>query len=190
MVLGHPLFKLVLSGFIFAFCYHFIAGLRHLIWDMGRFMERSQSQKSAWAVCGSASRWRSTARGGLRGLLCPAGRPMSRHREGVHHWWIQRVTSVALIPLSVWFLVSLISLPSHDYTTVVTWLGMKWTAVLLAIFIAVAAWHSQLGMQIVLEDYARGGMRRIAITLSRLAHTFVAVAAILAVLRMGFGSFA
>lgn len=50
MVLGHPLFKLVLSGMLFAFSYHLIGGIRHLIWDAGRYMERSQSQKSAWAV--------------------------------------------------------------------------------------------------------------------------------------------
>jgi succinate dehydrogenase / fumarate reductase, cytochrome b subunit len=50
MAFAHPLFKLLLSGFIFAFCYHFIAGLRHLVWDTGRGLERSQSQKSAWAV--------------------------------------------------------------------------------------------------------------------------------------------
>ena len=111
---------------------------------------------------------------------------MSGRREGVHHWWIQRVTSVALIPLSVWFLVSMLALPAHDYTTVLTWLGQKWTAVVLVIFIAVAAWHSQLGVQVVFEDYARGGMRRALIMLSRIAHTFVAVAAILAVLRMAF----
>jgi succinate dehydrogenase / fumarate reductase membrane anchor subunit len=111
---------------------------------------------------------------------------MSGRREGVHHWWIQRVTSVALIPLSVWFLVSMLALPAHDYTTVVTWLGQKWTAVVFALFIAIAAWHSQLGVQVVFEDYARGGMRRALIMLSRIAHTFVAVAAILAVLRMAF----
>jgi succinate dehydrogenase / fumarate reductase, membrane anchor subunit len=110
--------------------------------------------------------------------------------SGVHHWWIQRITSVALIPLSVWFLVSMVALPSHDYTTVVTWLAQKWTAVLLSIFIAVAAWHSQLGVQIVLEDYVRGRAMTFSLTLSRLAHTFVAVVAILAVLRMAFGAFA
>jgi succinate dehydrogenase / fumarate reductase, membrane anchor subunit len=100
------------------------------------------------------------------------------------------MTSVALIPLGVWFLVSLLALPAHDYTTIVTWLAQKWTAVLLAIFIAVAAWHSQLGVQVVLDDYVRGRANRISITVSRLAHTFVAVAAILAVLRMAFGMFA
>ena len=49
-VFAHPLSKVVLSGFIFAFCYHFIAGIRHLIWDTGRGMERRQSQISAWVV--------------------------------------------------------------------------------------------------------------------------------------------
>jgi succinate dehydrogenase / fumarate reductase, cytochrome b subunit len=50
VVLSHPIFKLLLSGFIFAFCYHLIAGVRHLIWDTGRGLERTQSQKSAWAI--------------------------------------------------------------------------------------------------------------------------------------------
>ena len=49
-VLGHPIFKVILSGFLFAFSYHLMAGIRHLIWDTGRGMERSQSQKSAWAL--------------------------------------------------------------------------------------------------------------------------------------------
>jgi succinate dehydrogenase / fumarate reductase, membrane anchor subunit len=110
--------------------------------------------------------------------------------EGVHHWKVQRVTSVALIPLSVWFLVSLLALPGHDYTTVVTWLAQKWTAVLLCIFIAVAAWHSHLGVQVVLDDYVRGGTKSFSMVLSRLAHTFIAFTAIFAVLRMAFGFFA
>jgi succinate dehydrogenase / fumarate reductase, cytochrome b subunit len=49
-VLGHPIFKLILSGFLLAFSYHLIGGIRHLIWDTGRAMEKRQSQLSAWAV--------------------------------------------------------------------------------------------------------------------------------------------
>jgi succinate dehydrogenase / fumarate reductase, cytochrome b subunit len=49
-VLAHPIFKVILAGFLFAFSYHFIAGIRHLIWDTGRGMERRQSQTSAWLV--------------------------------------------------------------------------------------------------------------------------------------------
>src|SRR5262245_25211020 len=48
--LGHPIFKVILSGFLFAFSYHLIAGIRHLIWDSGRGLEKRQSQKSAWAL--------------------------------------------------------------------------------------------------------------------------------------------
>ena len=48
--LAHPIFKLVLAGFLFAFSYHLIAGIRHLIWDTGRGLEKRQSQKSAWLV--------------------------------------------------------------------------------------------------------------------------------------------
>ena len=50
VVLSHPVFKLMLTGFMFAFSYHLIAGIRHLIWDTGRGMERRQSQISAWGV--------------------------------------------------------------------------------------------------------------------------------------------
>jgi succinate dehydrogenase / fumarate reductase cytochrome b subunit len=49
-VLGLPLCKVVLAAFIFAFCYHLLAGIRHLVWDTGRGLERSQSQKSAWFI--------------------------------------------------------------------------------------------------------------------------------------------
>jgi succinate dehydrogenase / fumarate reductase cytochrome b subunit len=51
-VLGHPIFKIILSGFLWAFSYHLIAGIRHLIWDTGRGMEKRQSQTSAWLVGG------------------------------------------------------------------------------------------------------------------------------------------
>jgi succinate dehydrogenase membrane anchor subunit len=112
---------------------------------------------------------------------------MSRPGKGVHHWWLQRLTSVALIPLAIWFLVSILALPAHDYTTVVTWLGQKWTAVLFAIFVALAAWHSHLGVQVVLEDYVKGKARGVSTMLSLLAHTFVTVIAVVAVLRLGFG---
>src|SRR4029453_19183980 len=52
IVLAHPIFKLIYVGLTFAFCYHLVAGIRHLVWDTGRGLERSQSQKSAWLVGG------------------------------------------------------------------------------------------------------------------------------------------
>jgi succinate dehydrogenase / fumarate reductase, membrane anchor subunit len=112
-----------------------------------------------------------------------------RHASGVHHWWVQRVTSVILIPLGIWFAVSMFALPAHDYFTVVAWLGQKWTAVLLDVLIALSAWHSLLGWQIVLEDYVANG-RTFWLLVSRLAHSLVALVSILAVLRIAFGSHA
>ena len=113
---------------------------------------------------------------------------MSAAAKGVHHWKVQRITSIALIPFSVWFVISLLALPAHDYTTVVTWMSQKWTTALLMIFIALAAWHSHLGAQVVLEDYVEDGKRVFWITVSRIAHLFGACVAIFAVYHVAFGS--
>ena len=122
-------------------------------------------------------------------LRSPLGRVLGHGsaKEGVHHWWVQRLTSVALIPLSVWFVVSLLSLPSLDYTTVVTWMAHGWTAVLLVLFIAVTTWHSKLGVQVVVEDYVHGGAKTLSLILSTFLHTLVAAAAIFAVLKVALG---
>src|SRR5204862_471369 len=65
-------------------------------------------------------------------------------KSGVQHWWVQRLTAVALVPLSVWFVVSLLSLPSFDHATVVAWMSGSWTALLLILLVLTCAWHSQL----------------------------------------------
>jgi succinate dehydrogenase / fumarate reductase membrane anchor subunit len=108
-------------------------------------------------------------------------------KEGPHHWWVQRLTSLALIPLSVWFVVSLFSLPAYDHATVHAWVAQSWTALLLILFIALTAWHSKLGVQVVIEDYVHGGSKTLSIIISTFAHTLVAAAAIFAVLKVAFG---
>ena len=109
-------------------------------------------------------------------------------KEGVHHWWVQRVTSVALIPLAISFVVSLISLPALDYATVHAWVHQSWTAVLLVLFIGLACWHSKLGMQVIIEDYVHGSAKTIALILSTFGHTLIAAASIFAVLKVAFGT--
>ncbi len=58
-------------------------------------------------------------------LQTPLGkvRGLGSAGNGVHHWWVQRLTSVALVPLAVWLLVSLLALPSLDFVTLVSWIG-------------------------------------------------------------------
>jgi succinate dehydrogenase / fumarate reductase membrane anchor subunit len=62
-------------------------------------------------------------------------------KDGVRHWWWQRLTSIALVPLSIWFTVSILSLPSLDHVTVVSWMAQSWTALLLIVFVLVATYH-------------------------------------------------
>jgi succinate dehydrogenase / fumarate reductase membrane anchor subunit len=125
-------------------------------------------------------------------LQSPLGRVLGHGsaKEGVHHWWVQRLTSIALIPLTVWFVVSLFALPASDYATVVAWMAHGWTALLLVLFIAVATWHSKLGVQVVIEDYVHGGTKTLSLIVSTFAHLLVAAAAIFAVLRVTFGGVA
>ena len=108
-------------------------------------------------------------------------------KQGVHHWWMQRLTSVALVPLSIWFVVSLLSLPSFEHATVVAWMGQSWTALLLILFVLVATWHSQLGVRVVIEDYVHGaGARTVMLVSVMFAHTLIAAAGVFAVLKVAF----
>ncbi len=108
-------------------------------------------------------------------------------KEGVHHWWVQRLTSVALIPLTVWFAVAVLSLPLDDRAAVAAWVANGWTPLLLILFVLIATWHSRLGVQVVIEDYVPApGAKTFSLILSTFLHFLVAVAAIFAVLKVAF----
>jgi succinate dehydrogenase / fumarate reductase, membrane anchor subunit len=108
-------------------------------------------------------------------------------KEGVHHWWLQRLTSIALVPLTIWFVVSLLSLSSFEHVTIITWMAHSWTALLLILFILVATWHSQLGVRVVVEDYIHGGAKTLTLVMLTFIHAVVAAAGIFAVLKVAFG---
>jgi succinate dehydrogenase / fumarate reductase membrane anchor subunit len=123
-------------------------------------------------------------------LRSPLGRVLGlgAAKEGVQHWWLQRLTSVALVPLAIWFVVSLLALPSLGHATVVAWMSQSWTALLLIIFVLVAAWHSQLGVRVVVEDYVHDvGAKTLTLVLVSFAHVLIAVAGVFAVLKVAFG---
>ena len=109
-------------------------------------------------------------------------------KGGVHHWWQQRLTAVALVPLTVWFVVSLLALPAFDHASVSAWMGQSWTALLLILLVVVAAWHSQLGVRVIVEDYVRApGARTVTLTLLSFLHALLAAAGVLAVLKVALG---
>jgi succinate dehydrogenase / fumarate reductase membrane anchor subunit len=109
-------------------------------------------------------------------------------KRGVQHWWQQRLTSLALVPLSIWLLVSLLSLPAYDHLTVVAWMGQSWTALFLILLVLIASWHSQLGLTVILEDYVHAaGMKTVSLVLLNFVHVLLAAAGVFAVLRVAFG---
>lgn len=74
-------------------------------------------------------------------------------KEGVEHWWWQRLTAVALVPLGLWFAVAVIGLVGADHGTAREWVTRPLNAVLLIAFSASLLHHAQLGLQVVIEDY-------------------------------------
>lgn len=120
--------------------------------------------------------------------------PLSRARglgsakDGLHHWWVQRLTAVALIPLVVWFAVSLVMLSGADYDAARAWIGSPVVMVLLILTIVIGLHHAQLGMQVVIEDYVHSeGLKLASIIAVRFIAVFFGLAATVAILRIGFG---
>ena len=122
-----------------------------------------------------------TALGKVRGL--------GSAKDGTHHWWVQRLTSVALVPLTVWFVASVVSLVGADHATVAAWVASPVAAVLLVLLIAVTFHHAQLGLQVVIEDYVHTEALKIAgIILVKFAAAVLGLACILAVVKVALGA--
>ena len=73
--------------------------------------------------------------------------------EGTHHWWMQRVSAVALIPLTFWMILSLRATLGQEREVAVTWFGHPVTALALVAVVVIATYHTLLGLQVILEDY-------------------------------------
>jgi len=118
-------------------------------------------------------------------LRSPLGRVLGlgAARQGVGHWWVQRVTAVALIPLTLWFVVALLGKPLQSYDAMRGWLGQPWVAVLTILLTITLAWHSKLGVEVVIEDYVYGKAWKAGLLLfSLFVHFAAAVAGVFAVL--------
>jgi len=115
-------------------------------------------------------------------------RGLGSAKDGLHHWWIQRLTAIALIPLVVWFAISLVMLSGADFNMVRAWIGSPLVMVLLILTIGVGLHHAQLGLQVVIEDYIHGEGRKLAlILLVRFVAVLSGLAGVVAILRIGFG---
>ncbi len=80
-------------------------------------------------------------------------RGLGSAKEGTHHWWMQRVTAIALVPLTLWFVVSVIGLVGKPYAAVAGWIGNPIVSVFLILMVIATFYHAWLGIQVVVEDY-------------------------------------
>jgi len=109
-------------------------------------------------------------------------------REGVGHWWMQRVTALALIPLTLWFAASLIARARDDYGVFILWLRSPFTSVSMVLLLIALFYHMALGLQVVVEDYVHiDRIKMPTVVVIHLGCFALAAAGIIATLRIAFG---
>lgn len=109
-------------------------------------------------------------------------------KEGVGHWRLQRLTALALLPLALWFVATLLGLIGAPHAVVVAWIGQGHVTVLLLALVIALFWHLQLGLQVVLEDYLHVPWLQIMLQLgTRCFAALGALVAIVSILKISVG---
>lgn len=110
-------------------------------------------------------------------------------KDGTEHFWAQRVSAMALLLLGVWFVVAVVINDNLAYADLVEFIAAPLNSILLSILSVVVAFHSHLGIQVVVEDYVHSsGIKIAALLLSRFTHILVAITAVYAILKIGIGA--
>ncbi|HUZ73277.1 MAG TPA: succinate dehydrogenase, hydrophobic membrane anchor protein [Stellaceae bacterium] len=123
-------------------------------------------------------------------MRSPLGRAvgLGSAKEGVQHWWAQRLTALALVPLLLWFVAGLVAHIGADRAAVVRWLGAPLPAIAMALLLIAGLYHMALGVQVVIEDYVHTEWVKLtALVVDRFAALVLAVAGLFAVLRIALG---
>jgi succinate dehydrogenase / fumarate reductase membrane anchor subunit len=112
-------------------------------------------------------------------------RGLGSAKSGTHHWWMQRVTALALLPLMLWLAWSLASLSALDYMAARAWVASPITSVLLISTLLALFYHANLGLQVVIEDYVHAeGVKFVSLIALKFVSVLLALASVLAVLRI------
>ena len=115
-------------------------------------------------------------------------RGLGSARSGTEHFWHQRLTAIANVPLVIGFVVIATSLLGRNHSFVVQTLASPVVAITMLLFIFSVTWHMRLGVQVIIEDYVHGEGRRLALLI---ANTFFSIVIGLccayAILKLSFG---
>lgn len=116
-------------------------------------------------------------------------RGLGSAKNGTHHWWGQRVTAIALVPLTLWFVYSVIMLTGAGHGEVAGWLSQPLNTVLMLLLIAATFHHLQLGLQVVIEDYIHSEFSKLStLLIVKFASFGLAVACGYAILKIALGA--
>ena len=109
-------------------------------------------------------------------------------KDGTEHWWAQRVSAVALLILGGWFLFSILRLDTYGHSVMLDWASRPFNSIMLLLLSVTLAWHSALGVQVVIEDYVHRPFTKVlSLLVNRFAHVFLAIAAVVAILTITLG---
>lgn len=124
-------------------------------------------------------------------MRTPLGRArgLGSTNDGVKHWWMQRLTGMALIPLTLWFVYSAIQMSGASHAEFTAWVGTHGNPVLLILLIICMFHHGQLGLQVVVEDYIPRESTKMTLLIAiKFAAIIFGTSAVFAVLRLTVGS--
>lgn len=108
--------------------------------------------------------------------------------DGSHHFWVQRLSALALVPLIIWVCFSIAFLPEASYATVVTWLQSPINGIITLLLVVISFYHGQLGMQVIIEDYISSHSTRfITILFFKFLSYFLMAAGVYAVIKITLG---
>jgi succinate dehydrogenase / fumarate reductase membrane anchor subunit len=109
-------------------------------------------------------------------------------KDGTGHWWAQRVSAAALVVLGIWFLYAMQQLADFGIASVTAWIARPFNSIMLLLLLLTLAYHSFLGLQVIVEDYVHGPfVKVISLILNKFFHFFLSVAALLLVLKIALG---
>ncbi len=112
-------------------------------------------------------------------------RGLGSAKKGTHHFWIQRLTALALIPLSVFFVVGLLKHLDSDYDMVMMYLSHPVVAIILLLLIVSGVWHMFIGMQVVIEDYIHHPFgKKFALILNNFFAVVISISCVFTILKL------
>jgi succinate dehydrogenase / fumarate reductase, membrane anchor subunit len=109
-------------------------------------------------------------------------------KSGVEQWWAERVSAVALVPLTLWFMASIIAHTGSNYVDFVMWLRTPTIMILMILLVIALFYHAALGLEVVIDDYVHSGVKFGAVIAVRLVSSGLAVAGIVSILEIALAS--